>query len=89
MSDPDPEHPSSAINGHLNPGGGQHLAPGTLLFGEKRKLLLHCINEKLISSEILCSLSPLFFCMIENASIKCEHIFTDLGVDGSVAGDRV
>ena len=89
MSDPDLEQASSAINGHLNPGGGQHLAPGTLLFGEKRKLLLHCINEKLISSEILCSLSPLFLCMIENASIKCEHIFTDLGVDGSVAGDRV
>ena len=38
LSDPDPEQASSAINGHLNPGGGQHLAPAWASFVGEEKL---------------------------------------------------
>ena len=93
MSDPDLEQASSAINGHLNPGGGQLLAPGPLLF--EKKSLVALTSVVFFGTKInICQCNLVSLIEYENASICLKYkqvgaILTNLGVDESVEGDRV
>ena len=65
------EQASSAINGHLNPGGGQHLAPGPLLF--RKKSLEAWTSEVFFGTKLnlcLCDLVSLYSTVIRNENVS-------------------